>query len=255
MNRIHLFEWEDQVWFPDFLRNNMTDFLRNMILWQGIYDPAVPILKSLIVKTGKDTVVDLCSGAGGGIEDIAKKINEESTIEIRFILTDKFPNIKVINQINKQKYLKYYDTSVDAIDVPKELTGIRTLFSSFHHFKPSVAAGILKNAADKNIPIAVFEGAGKSIFEFISFLILFPLGVFFITPFIRPFKWSRIIFTYLIPILPFFIYWDGLVSILRMYTVNDLLKLTKTFENTFNWKAGKIKGKSGTVTYLTGIPT
>lgn len=256
MNRIHLFEWEDQEWFPGFLRDSMTDFLRNMILWHKIYDPAIPVLNDLIKLNQKTTVIDLCSGAGGGMEDIAKKINsgnDKSNIE--FILTDKFPNEKVIEIFNKEEHLTYYKHPVDATAVPEELNGIRTLFSSFHHFKPEVAAGILNDATDKNMPIAIFEGAGKTVFEFISFVLLFPIGILFITPFIKPFKWSRIIFTYLIPLLPLFIYWDGLVSILRMYTVSDLFKLTNSFENSYHWKAGKLKGKSGIVTYLTGMPS
>ena len=251
--RLHLFEWEDLEWFPGLLRDNMTDFLRNVILWQKIYDPAIDIVKNILNKTGHKTVIDLCSGAGGCIEDIADKINRANNI--RFILTDKFPNEEAVNYFKKKEFIEYLNYPVDAALMPPELTGIRTLFSSFHHFKPEVAKNILIDAVKNKMPITVFEGAGKSVVEFISFLILFPVLIFLITPFIKPFKWSRLIFTYLIPLLPFFIYWDGLVSILRMYSISDLDRLTKSFKNNYTWEAGKIKRKTVTITYLTGMPS
>lgn len=250
--RVHLFEWEDLDWFPALLRDNMTDFLRNMILWQKIYDPAIPIIDQMLADSGYKTIIDMCSGAGGGIEDIANKINDSKNI--KFILTDKFPNAKAVEYCKNKEFIYYINYPVDATSIPSELKGIRTLFSSFHHFRPNDAGNILKDAVKNKMPIAIFEGAGKTFVEFISFLILFPVLIFLITPFIKPFKWNRLFFTYIIPFLPFFIYWDGLVSILRMYTLNDLNELTKSFENDYLWKMGKVKGKFTTVTYLTGIP-
>ena len=250
--RIHLFEWEDQEWFPDLLRDNMTDFLRNVILWQKIYDPAVEIILKLLKETGHKNIIDICSGAGGGIEDIANETNLNNNVN--FILTDKFPNKEAIHYFKNNKFIVYYNYPVEATSIPRELVGLRTLFSSFHHFKPNDAKNILKNAVKNKMPIAVFEGAGKTIIEFVSLLLLFPVLIFLITPFLKPLKWSRIFFTYLIPLLPFFIYWDGLVSILRMYSLNDMEKLTNSFENDYLWNTGKIKGKVSTVTYLTGIP-
>lgn len=250
--RFHLFEWEDQEWFPAILRDNMTDFLRNVILWQKIYDPAIRIMQNILKATGFKSVIDLCSGAGGGIEHIAHKLNQVDNI--KFILTDKFPNSEAIGYYGNKEFIEYFNYSVDATSMPSELKGLRTLFSSFHHFKPEEAKDILKDAVRNKMPVAIFEGAGKSVLEFVSFLLLFPVLIFLITPFIKPFKWSRLIFTYLIPLLPVCIYWDGLVSILRMYSISDLKRLTKSFENNYVWEAGKIKGKTATITYLTGIP-
>lgn len=250
--RVHLFEWEDLDWFPALLRDNMTDFLRNMILWQKIYDPAVVIVDQMLAESGHKTIIDLCSGAGGGIEDIAEKINRGKNI--KFILTDKFPNNEAVEYFKNKEFIEYMNFSVDAASIPSELKGLRTLFSSFHHFKPDDARNILKDAVKNKMPVAIFEGAGKTFTEFVLFLVLFPVLIFLITPFIKPFKWSRLLFTYLIPLLPFFIYWDGLVSILRMYNLNDLNKLTKSFENNYSWKIGRAKGRTTYVTYLTGIP-
>ncbi len=92
------------------------------------------------------------------------------------------------------------------------------MFLSFHHFKPDEAMSILQNAVDSTLPIAIFEGQERNLSHFIKFLFS-PINVLLITPFIRPFKFARILFTYFILIVPIFVFWDGNVSVLRTYSV------------------------------------
>ncbi|UZS00054.1 hypothetical protein [Chondrinema litorale] len=76
------------------------------------------------------------------------------------------------------------------------------------------------------------------------------------TPFIRPFTWTRIIFTYLISIVPLVTLWDGIVSAIRLYTpkmVNKLIKEVEGNEN-FNWETGIDSHTFGKVIYLIGYP-
>jgi hypothetical protein len=54
---------------------------------------------------------------------------------------------------------------------------------------------------------------------------LVPIAVLFITPRIRPIRWWRILYTYLVPIIPLAIWWDGVVSCLRTYAPHELLEL------------------------------
>ena len=42
MKRIHLFEFEDQTWFPSFLRNYVTDFLQFLSNKAKVYESVVP---------------------------------------------------------------------------------------------------------------------------------------------------------------------------------------------------------------------
>ncbi|MEZ5362682.1 MAG: hypothetical protein R2748_10195 [Bryobacterales bacterium] len=65
-------------------------------------------------------------------------------------------------------------------------------------------------------PIAAFEAA-EALGGDLP-LVLVPLFVLLMTPFIRPFRWSRLFWTYVIPVLPLAIFWDGVVSYLRAYT-------------------------------------
>lgn len=258
MKRFHLFEWEDQPWFPDVLRRNMTDYLRFMITRLGIYDPVIPLLKEMLEKTGQRQILDLCSGAGGGLEALQPKLSAEMGFNVPVTLTDKFPNLEAWQQIEAEtkKAITFIPESVDATDVPQNLPGVRTLFSSFHHFKPEQAEAILQDAVNKKQAIGIFEGSGKQYHELLLAGLVFPPLMLGITPFIRPFKFSRLFFTYLVPAIPLFTLWDGVVSVLRMYSPEMLLQMTKKLQGPpYVWKSGYAKHKSGAkVIYLIGYP-
>ena len=258
MKRFHLFEWEDQAWFPDVLRRNMTDYLRFMITKLGIYDPVVPLIKEMLEQTGQKQILDLCSGAGGGLETLQPKISAEMGFEVPVTLTDKFPNLEAWQQIQteSENAISFIEKSVDATNVPENLTGVRTLFSSFHHFKPEQAQAILQDAVNKKQAIGIFEGSGKQYHELLFAGLFFPVLMLGITPFIRPFKFSRLFFTYLIPAIPVFTLWDGVVSVLRMYSPKMLSEMTQKLTGPpYVWKTGYAKHKSGNkVIYLIGYP-
>ena len=78
------------------------------------------------------------------------------------------------------------------------------------------------------------------------------------TLFIRPFRWGRLVFTYLIPILPLLCLWDGIVSCLRSYSARELRELVRDLESDdYAWDVGELRfpGTPVTVAYLMGWPT
>ena len=142
---------------------------------------------------------------------------------------------------------------MDATNVPRELKGLRTQFLSFHHFRPEDAVKILQNAVDSGSPIAIFEAQERSLPSLLA-MFFSPLTVIFTTPFIRPFRWGRLLFTYLVPIVPLFVWWDGIVSSLRTYSVKEMNELISRVQNneSFNWETGKVKSGPATILYLLG---
>jgi hypothetical protein len=81
------------------------------------------------------------------------------------------------------------------------------------------------------------------------------LSVLLTTPFIRPFKIGRIIFTYLIPIVPLFVLWYGIVSSLRTYSVKEMKELFRNLNGTetYNWEINKVKSGPSVILYLVGV--
>ncbi|TXK47127.1 class I SAM-dependent methyltransferase [Pontibacter qinzhouensis] len=257
--RLHLFELEDQAWFPHIIRQGMLDFLRFMISKLGAYETAVPLLQELLTKTKQQHFTDLCSGAGGGIEVISQALNKQMGVPVQVTLSDLYPNEAAYLYLKERSggLIDFISEPVDATAVPASVQGTRTIFSSFHHFRPEQAQAILQDAADKRVGIGVFEGASKSWLELIILWLVFPFLILLVTPFIRPFKLSRLFFTYLVPLIPIGIIWDGTVSLLRIYTPAMLQQMAnKVHAPNYTWRAGKVGDKPGKhVIYLIGYPT
>ena len=253
MGRIHLFEFEDQKWFPTFLRNYGTDFLQFLSNKTKMYKPIVHVIAKGLRKSKTNQIVDLGSGGGGGLIWLNSELQKE--IEgLKIILTDFYPNIPAFKLTKtKSDNFEYVEKSVDARNVPKELNGLRTQFLSLHHFKPNDAKLILQNAIDTDSSIAIFEGQERSLPSILAMLFS-PLSVLLTTPFIRPFKLGRIIFTYIIPIVPLFVLWDGIISSLRTYSVKEMNELVENLKGTetYDWEINKVKSGPSVILYLLG---
>jgi hypothetical protein len=255
MTRIHLFEFEDQQWFPGFLRKYVTDFLYFLSLKAGVFKKIIPMIDEMIGKTQTDTLVDLGSGSGGGLKGLYPDLKNKIP-SLKIILTDFYPNLQTVKEINKSGTgITYANESVDARNVPENFKGLRTMFLSFHHFRPAEARVILQNAVDRKSGLLIFESQERS-FPSILAMFLSPLSVLFTTPFIRPFSAGRLLFTYLIPIVPLIVMWDGIVSSLRTYSLEEMNELVNKLEDKekFSWETGKIKSGPAQVLYLKIIP-
>ena len=254
MGRVHLFEFEDQGWFPTFLRNYATDFLQFLSNQTKMYKPILPILVKALRKSNTDQIIDLGSGGGGGLIWLNTQL-KKNIPNLKIVLTDFYPNISAFEYAKKKAdNFEFIKTPVDARNVPPELNGLRTQFLSLHHFNPKDAKQILQNSIDTNHSIAIFEGQERSIPSILAMLFS-PISVLLTTPFIRPFTIGRIIFTYLIPIVPLVVVWDGLVSSLRTYSVNEMNALIENLneKEKYNWEVNKVKSGPGVILYLLGI--
>ena len=118
---------------------------------------------------------------------------------------------------------------------------------------PSKRARMLNLA--KGEGIGVFECAERSLLMVFLVAIATPIRVLVVTPFIRPFRWSRLLWTYLIPVIPIVLWFDSIVSVLRVYSVEELSDLTVGFNN-YRWNIGRVRSRRLpiTVTYLVGVP-
>lgn len=254
MGRIHLFEFEDLKWFPSFLRNYGTDFLQFLSNKSTMYKSIIPIIKKALEKSETNQIIDLGSGGGGGLIWLNSELKKDIP-NLKITLTDYYPNISAFKYSKEQaENFDYIEKSVDARNVPTELIGIRTQFLSLHHFRPDDAIQILQNAVNTNNTIAIFEAQERSLPSILAML-LSPISVLLITPFIQPFKPGRIIFTYLIPIVPLFILWDGVISSLRTYSIKEMNELVSKLNDkgNYNWEIGKIKSGPSYILYLIGL--
>jgi hypothetical protein len=264
VRRFHLIELEDQPWFPAVIRDGGTDFLGFVFNTFNLYKPASTLIEDVLSRTGYNEVLDLCSGNGGPLESVSKLVDEArvelaNSTPVKFILSDKFPNVEAYKSIKQRtdSRITYIDGPVDILKDNSDLRGLRTMFSAVHHFHPKQVRAIISKITESGMPLAFFDGGSKSWSMVLLILIVHPIMFLLFTPFIRPFKWSRLLFTYLIPIIPLYTIWDGIVSILRLHTPEQLSELAYAAdkEQKYDWKHGTAKGIFGvSIAYLIGVP-
>jgi len=260
MKRIQLFEFEDFSWFPDGLRECMTRFIMAMHRLLGTKEELAVLISRALLHSKEKKIIDLCSGSGGPMLEVRKILEDKYDYKnLELTLSDLYPHPTMAALINNlgDPNLSYLNTPVDAANIPNDQQGVRTMICSMHHMSPDVARKILKDAEDKQQPICVFEISDNS-FPRGIWWIAFPINIIttlLITPLVRPMTWQQIVFTYLIPVLPILIAWDGAVSNARTYTMNDLdILLEGMGSDRYQWEKDTIKGKPGNKIYLMGLP-
>lgn len=266
--RLHLFEFLDQAWFPRLLRDGMTGYLETVSSRMGLFDAAKPVLREAIESGASRRVVDLGTGGGGPLPRLQAQLAAEG-FAFEALLTDKYPTSEAAARVqatvdasagaNAGAALRYLDRSVDALAVPEDLSGVRTLFNALHHFRPAEVRQILADAQRQHAPFVAFEVVSRSIGGALGCLFL-PLLVLLMTPLIRPVSATRLLLTYVVPLLPLLLFWDGLVSTLRAHRPDELLALTPPpsaqDERGYRWEVGRCGGEKGkpVVHFVRGVP-
>ena len=240
------------------MRDAITDYIQFLEDVFQSYRPIESLLVDALRRARATRIVDLCSGGGGPWKSLGRYLEKTFDKSPSVVLTDLYPNDDSFEFLKNWKcaHLSYSPRSVDVTRVPADLTGFRTLFTSFHHFQPETARAILKDAVFQGQGIGIFEITNRSV---ITMLLEIPaqLAIFFLAPSLRPFRWSRLVFTYLIPIIPLVLLNDALVSCLRTYTTKELRDLVLSLgETKFTWRIGAVKTPNVPmkVTYLIGLP-
>ena len=184
---------------------------------------------------------------------------KQENFPVSVCLTDKYPNVEAFGHASNssQNKIGFHSDPVDATHIPAELKGFRTLLTSFHHFQPSEARALLQDAVASQQGVGVFEVPGRSLLTLLL-VFLVPIVAFAVVPFIRPFRLSRLFWTYLIPVNPVVLFLDGIVSCLRAYSLAELSDLTRGLSASgYTWEIGKERRRltSVSVTYLIGYPS
>ena len=256
MRRVQFIELHEQPWFPSSIRDETTDALQFGLKLLKAYAPIAPLLQSVVDFTRSRSIVDLCSGGGGPWLDLSPELQANAPA-LHIWLTDKYPNLGAFQNVTAatENYITFCPGSVDAMKVPRELQGFRTMFSSFHHFSPEEARAILQSAVDASQSIGIFEITRRAP-STIGLMFPWALMLFVCTPLIRPFRWSRLLWTYVVPIIPFVLLFDGVVSCLRTYRPEELHEMIKQLSGSeYQWKVGEhSKAGQAPITYLIGCP-
>ena len=184
MPRIHAFELQDQPWYPATLGDAGTAYLRTLSRLLGAERFLTPPIAGALKEAGVDRIVDLCSGAGGPVTDIARTLREQGQ-PVAVVLSDLKPNTAALAALADAPGVTVAPQPVDAAAVPAGMTGLRTLFNAFHHFDDDLALAVLQDAVDAGQPIAIVELSERAPQTVIG-AALIPLMVCLVMPMVRP---------------------------------------------------------------------
>ena len=215
--------------------------------------------------TGDRTLVDLCSGAGGPVEDLVRELPKYLDGQrVHARLTDLYPSTAAAADIETRSggRVVFDKRPVDArsAQVP---TGFRTIFGSFHHFNDTDAQAILRSAVETAQGIMVCEMTSRSLYGLVVTTVGAWLVAYVLAPFLRPFSLRRLFFSWCLPVVPATIAIDGAVSCLRTRSHAELARLAVRADpdGLYEWrvdgawtKPDGIFFKGIYVSHLIGIP-
>lgn len=224
MPRIHAPEIEDEPWLPRVIRDALTGFLQISAEALHVYDAAAPVIADVAHRHRATRLVDLCSGGGGPVVRL-RRLLERRGVDVDVVLTDLFPNLDAFAAAHaRDPRIVGRTVPVDAADVPVDLDGVRTIINGLHHLRPALARRLLADAAKKGQPIVVVEVVER---RFVTMAVLMgtPVLALVLSPWQRPLSVLRLLLTWVVPIVPLLIWWDGMMSCLRAYDVDELRAL------------------------------
>jgi hypothetical protein len=98
------------------------------------------------------------------------------------------------------------------------------MFTGLHHFSPEEVRAIMSSAQRDRVGFAAFEATHRS-WRGLLVALFIPILVLLLMPLVRPRRFLPLLLTYAPPLFPFLIWWDGVASTLRTYTVSELRDL------------------------------
>jgi hypothetical protein len=202
----HLIELEDLPGFPSVLRRQQVEFIGWLVDAFGIYAPVTPLLRAALDRVGTQEVTDLGSGSGGPVYYLA---GQPQLARARFLLTDRYP----APTPTSSRAVVWHAEPVDALSPSAPGSGVLTLFNAFHHFTHAQQHQLVQTHGRRGV--LVFEVLQPTLLTFVKILFTTTIGQLLVAPFVRPFRWERLLFTYLLPVNLLTIAWDGLVSVVR----------------------------------------
>jgi hypothetical protein len=255
--RITLPEVEDSARLQRWLRDAMTGYLQVALGVGNPYAVVAPTLAALIRTSGGHRVVDLASGGGGPwprlLEDVTKELGSSPAVT----LTDVQPNLTAAPELERLPGVSYRREPMSALAVSPDLDGVRTMFTGLHHFDETEVTAVLRAAQDARVPFLAAEATHRS-FRGLAVSLLIPLLVVLLMPQVRPRRLLPLLLTYLPPLLPILIWWDGFASTLKTYRVEELRALTEAItEPGYAWRVDEItvRGAPIPVTVIVGVPS
>lgn len=186
---------------------------------------------------------------------------------VDFVLTDIHPHLDAWEKAAKRSgHLGYVRESVDAANAPPDLLAkiegsssgrqdkkVFRLFSlAFHHFDDPLATQILRNTMETSSGIGIFELQERTFEGLLTALAIGPALMFGSWYWFWD-DWTHLFWTYVIPVIPAVVVFDGLVSAVRTRSSAEILDLMRKDGMEKETKGWRFESGTRLHTWPTGV--
>lgn len=240
---------------PSFIKNFMPEFLDFIVTLVAANKPFIKLIQ--IQPNLKQEFYLYAPDVGGSsillVSELKKVFPESRIYIVNDDLSEQRRNHYI--QLNPELLNQATFISIKNLDTkPSDTERILIAINHAHLISDSDLSQELKNITDYFDQVLIGEGNNKSTRQVIGMLLLSPLVALVLSPRVQPFRISRIIFTYLIPLFPLMISWDGIVALFKIRAPQIIESLARTAVPTgWKWTSGKSpNNRGGFVIYLHG---
>ena len=233
-------ELHEHSWFPALWRDQLTDFLSFFNIYTGTYRPSLKrMLEILRDSDMPSTYTDLCAGCGLYDWRFAQYLSKRLGYALRVRLTDLYPSCRQWKEIAKisEGMVEPTECSLSASEAIERFEGLHVMFSGLHHFSPDEIEEMIRSAVKNGRTLAFFDYARRTWLLWEAFMMLLSLPFMIVTaPLVWKFSWKRLLFTWILPVLPILLFIDGWLSRLRAYRSDELRCILDRIEFPPGWQ-------------------
>lgn len=259
--KLFIYECNDSPHCPQFIRESILEVLGNSIRDAGVYEKLAPRFIDFCTKHHIKNILEIGAGSGESTAVFVDAVFRHQQKPPHIYISDLLP----MHEVMKATAARYPDVLTpleDSLDIRNAAVApvhdMRMVLSAFHHFDPDVVRSFFKDAREQQLAIFIAEPFTNSLRAF------FPLFLHGFTSLARngvqssKMRFVKFFFTFLLPLIPMCLLWDGLVSMIRMYDKKGFMEIVETLpesESGYQWHYEEVKVPlGGTASLFTGYP-
>jgi hypothetical protein len=225
----HLFEFMDLDWLPQTLRLTMREALEAAMSapFRDYYDWVAAESLRIAKERGCDTIVEL----GAGTAPLTRRLAVNPGLgKIGLVVCDLNPDFDTYSALEAE-YPGKVTPNYEPMDFsrPNEF-GPRCLLvlsATFHHLPKETRKETLRTLTASSAQVLIFEPLRRTLASVFYAALIFTPTLF--SPLIvlkqhglaREGHFRRMFWCWALPLAPFFLAWDGIISCLRMWTADE----------------------------------
>ncbi len=254
-------ECNDSPHCPQFIRESILEVLGQSIRDAGVYEKLAPRFIEFCAEAQVKDVLELGAGSGESTAVFLDAIRQTNQSPPHVYISDLFPMVEVMARTCKRfpGVLTPITEPVDIGDLGDVVShDMHMVLSAFHHLDTGVARVFLQKVQEQKSAVFIAEPFTNSLRAFVPLFLHGFTGLARNGVFSSRMRLVKFFFTFLIPLIPMCLLWDGLISMIRMYSEEEFMAVVASLPDSgqsYLWQYEEVEVPlGGTASVFTGRP-